>query len=523
MRAAVTTADRSSSGENSSRPIALIPARQARPRRTCRSKAASSPLLEQQPERDVERDDQRDRRRERAVELLPAPRASAPSRSRSSAASSARPAPRRRRRRRRSRARAASSAPSASRRRRRRGPSRPSPAARRRDSRRRRRRPARPPPWRRPRAPECRRRHRSRSRSGRGRRARPARSRRACARDPPAVGVSPHAYVSSSTSQPNVRAIVAQRSPNEPAETASTRSPGEQRLTIADSNAPVPEQVKRSTSACGAVDFLQPAEHARVDLAEVRRAVVQDRLRERGEHLRRHRGRPGREQVPLLRHARRLAVRRDGPLRSSSMEALLAFGAALVALRLAGMLAARWRRRRQPQLALWSAGLAAYALGAAAIAWGAAGGWNDGVFRAYYLFGGLAHGSVARRRLAGGRRRAGGDPGRAPLHGARGRRRARRSARGAAQRHVDPGSAAAPRRSSRLASWRSSATSPARWRSSASPSPGSAGDRSGNALLLAGFALAAAGSAVAGLGAAQTAAFVALAACLLYAGSVARQ
>ena len=71
------------------------------------------------------------------------------------------------------------------------------------------------------------------------------------------------------------------------------------------------------------------------------------------------------------------------------MEAILAFGAALVALRLAGMLAARWRQRRQPQLALWSAGLATYALGAAAIAWGAAAGWNDGVFRAYYLFGGL--------------------------------------------------------------------------------------------------------------------------------------
>ena len=63
-----------------------------------------------------------------------------------------------------------------------------------------------------------------------------------------ADGVSPQAYLSSSTSQPKVRAIDAQRSPNEPAETASTRSPGEQRLTMADSNAPVPEQVKRSTS-----------------------------------------------------------------------------------------------------------------------------------------------------------------------------------------------------------------------------------------------------------------------------------
>src|SRR5688500_13388271 len=71
------------------------------------------------------------------------------------------------------------------------------------------------------------------------------------------------------------------------------------------------------------------------------------------------------------------------------VEAILAFGAALVALRLAGLLAARWRERRESSLLAWSAGLAAYALGAAAIAWGAAAGWNEGVFRAYYLFGGL--------------------------------------------------------------------------------------------------------------------------------------
>ena len=71
------------------------------------------------------------------------------------------------------------------------------------------------------------------------------------------------------------------------------------------------------------------------------------------------------------------------------MEAILAFGAALLTLRLAGLLAGRWRARRQPYLFAWSAGLAAYALGAAAIAAGAAAGWNDGSFRAYYLFGGL--------------------------------------------------------------------------------------------------------------------------------------
>nr|MBA3348142.1 hypothetical protein [Actinomycetota bacterium] len=71
------------------------------------------------------------------------------------------------------------------------------------------------------------------------------------------------------------------------------------------------------------------------------------------------------------------------------MEALLAFGAALLALRLSGLLARRWRERRTLHLAVWSAGLAAYALGAAALAWGAAAGWNEGAFRAYYLFGGL--------------------------------------------------------------------------------------------------------------------------------------
>jgi hypothetical protein len=44
----------------------------------------------------------------------------------------------------------------------------------------------------------------------------------------------------------------------------------------------------------------------------------------------------------------------------------------------------------------------------------------------------------------------------------------------------------------------------------------------GNALLLAGFTLAAAGSALSGLGAAETGAFIAVAALLLYGGTIAR-
>ena len=200
-------------------------------------------------------------------------------------------------------------------------------------------------------------------------------------------------------------------------------------------------------------------------------------------------------------------MRGDGLLRSSPMEAILAFGAALVALRLAGMLAARWRQRRQPQFALWSAGLATYALGAAAIAWGAAAGWNDGVFRAYYLFGGLLTAALlGAGSLAGAGVRAAipvvlvyaglaagvalAVPLEAPLAGT-----------------------SIPEAQEYLALF------PARILAILGNGAGSialvwvavAGFRRrplGNALLLAGFTLAAAGSAVAGLGAAQTAAFV---------------
>ena len=62
------------------------------------------------------------------------------------------------------------------------------------------------------------------------------------------LGASPQAYASGTTSQPNARAIDCQRSPNSPWETARTRWPGERRLTIADSKAPVPDEVKTRTS-----------------------------------------------------------------------------------------------------------------------------------------------------------------------------------------------------------------------------------------------------------------------------------
>jgi hypothetical protein len=204
------------------------------------------------------------------------------------------------------------------------------------------------------------------------------------------------------------------------------------------------------------------------------------------------------------------------------VEALLAFGAALLALRLAGLLAARRRQGGAPHLAAWSAGLAAYALGAAAIAWGASAGWNDGVFRAYYLFGGLLTAALlgAGSVLGAGVRAAGpialvyaglsiGVALAVPLE-------------------ASVSGTSIPEAQEHLALF------PARILALVGNVAGSlaligvavAGFRTrpvGNSLLLAGFVVAAVGSAVAGLGAAETAAFVATGALLLYAGTIARR
>ena len=204
------------------------------------------------------------------------------------------------------------------------------------------------------------------------------------------------------------------------------------------------------------------------------------------------------------------------------MEALLAFGAALLTLRLAGLLAARWRQRRRSHLAAWSAGLAAYALGAGALAWGAAAGWDDRAFRAYYLFGGLLTAPLlgAGSLLGTGRRLAGplvlvyaglavgvavAVPLTSPVTG---------TSIPDAQAHLE--------------------LFPARVLAIGGNMLGSLAlvgvalvslrrRPLGNTLLLAGFALAAAGSALSGLGASETAAFIAVAALLLYAGTVARK
>jgi hypothetical protein len=90
------------------------------------------------------------------------------------------------------------------------------------------------------------------------------------------------------------------------------------------------------------------------------------------------------------------------------MDALVAFAAALLAFRLAGLLAARHRTSGRPEMLAWAAGLAAYAVAAAAIAWGEAAGWDGRAFRVYYAAGALLTAPLlgAGSLLLAGRRRA---------------------------------------------------------------------------------------------------------------------
>ena len=201
------------------------------------------------------------------------------------------------------------------------------------------------------------------------------------------------------------------------------------------------------------------------------------------------------------------------------MEALIAFAAALLSFRLAGRLFARWRERRAPELLAWAGSLLAYALASAALAWGAAAGWDDRAFRVYYLFGGLLTAALlgAGSLLLRGLRWAGplallycglaigvavAVELTAPVTG---------SSIPEAQEHLD--------------------FVPARLLAVLGNGLGTLAAIAvalltlrrrpvGNALLLSGIAVAGAGSALAGLGAAETAAFIAAAAALLYAGFV---
>ena len=195
------------------------------------------------------------------------------------------------------------------------------------------------------------------------------------------------------------------------------------------------------------------------------------------------------------------------------MEALFAFGAALLSLRLASAVAGRWRATRRPELAAWSAALLAYAAASAALTWGAAASWDARAFRVYYLFGALLTApllGVGSLLLYGWKRiiapaliyvgLAVGIAISVPLHGAFG------ESIPAAQDHLE--------------------FFPARFVANTLGTLGVVAVAIvtirrrplGNGLILAGVGVAALGTALSGLGAAKTAVFVAIAALLLYGG-----
>ena len=202
------------------------------------------------------------------------------------------------------------------------------------------------------------------------------------------------------------------------------------------------------------------------------------------------------------------------------MEALVAFAATLVSLRLSADLVGRYRARPGPGLLAWAGALGAFAAGSGALAWGAAAGWSNPAFRVYYLFGALL---AAALLGAGSLQRAGvrwvgpltlvyiglavgiaiAVPLATPVSGS-----------------------SIPEAQTYLALF------PARVLAIVANSLGTLAAVTvavmglrrrplGNALVLAGLAVAALGSALAGLGQAESSVFTALAAVLLYGGFVA--
>jgi hypothetical protein len=201
------------------------------------------------------------------------------------------------------------------------------------------------------------------------------------------------------------------------------------------------------------------------------------------------------------------------------VDALVAFAAALLSFRLAGLLAARWRATRRPELLAWSAGLAAYAIAAAAIAWGAADGWDAHTFRIYYAAGALLTAPLlgAGSLLLAGHRKAApaallyvglavGISLAMPIHGT-----FATDAIPSAQDHL----AFLPARLLAILA-NSLGTITVVWVALRSIRKRPAG----NALIIAGIAAAAIGSGLAGLGAAGSAIGIAVGAALLYAGFV---
>ena len=77
------------------------------------------------------------------------------------------------------------------------------------------------------------------------------------------------------------------------------------------------------------------------------------------------------------------------PLPSTGVTVALAFLATAISTVLAQTMLKRYTARRRAYEGAWAAALAMFAIASAALAVGVSTGWNSGVFRIFYLFGGV--------------------------------------------------------------------------------------------------------------------------------------
>ena len=174
---------------------------------------------------------------------------------------------------------------------------------------------------------------------------------------------------------------------------------------------------------------LRPVERVESLSPRARRSLPRQPLRPGSYALRRHpRGdvRRARLRVPPHRAALGRRARRSASGRTRAapavLDALLPLCASLLALAFAAMLLRSFLRRRSGEKVLWGCGFLLFAVAAACEAVAQRSGWSPGLFRTYYLAGGVLDGRLPRRRLglavAAERERATGSPA-----GSRSRRR----------------------------------------------------------------------------------------------------
>ena len=111
--------------------------------------------------------------------------------------------------------------------------------------------------------------------------------------------------------QPNAFARLVQRSPNLPAVSTRTSSPGLVRLLTVASIAPVPDDASTTTSFCGSDEELELLDDFLIEGSKLRRAMMQVRRRHGELGVGQQRGRAGSIKTRLAKHEDHLGIGMD--------------------------------------------------------------------------------------------------------------------------------------------------------------------------------------------------------------------